>query len=115
MVQTELQEFLLHFSLLMMKTSLAFGRSRKAVLTCLLCPILFVAFVWWFGGLHDAMAEDCNRPGTIHEMTTTERCHGTNCISVGYAIIGDKNDEESWSWIDEVMKKTSTLNGMIFH
>ena len=90
-------------------------RNKKALLTCLFSPVLFVAFVWWFGGLHEAMALDCNRIGKVHEMTSAERCHGTNCISVGYAIIGDKDDEESWGWIDGVMKKTAALNGMTFH
>ena len=51
--------------------------------------------------------------GWIHEIYPVNKCYGSNCVSIGYSIIGEP--QESYQWIDNIMKGVAVDNKLKFN
>ena len=52
--------------------------------------------------------------GTKHQLTAVEKCYGENCVSIGYSIIGDSTDSDSYKWIDDIMENVANVNDLVY-
>ena len=107
------QKFLKHLILLMQKILMMFGRNKKGIIVQIFCPIIFCTIIYLFSNLQPLLESQMKQFGWTHELTPVKKCFGSNCVSIGYSIIGDPQD--SYQWIDIIMKNVAEDNQLKFN
>ena len=88
----QLKKFVKHITLLMQKIVIMFARNKKGVEVQILCPILFCFIIYIFSNLEPVLERLMRKFGWTHEIYPVNKCWGTNCVSIGYSIIGDPQE-----------------------
>lgn len=104
-------QFLSQISALTRKNFLLFVRNRLNIMTLIIIPIMISFTMYYVGHLIALSAELSRNPEPdYNDVNTVPRCYKpTNCTTVGYYVVGEKEP-----WIDETMEILARKNNLEF-
>ena len=65
-------------------------RNKIPVLVTIFSPIIWASCIAWLNSMAYVAEETQAKTFDYHDLNPMEHCIGTNCITVGYAILGDR-------------------------
>ena len=84
-------KFVFHVLLLVKKTLLTMMRNYVPVIASILSPFLWGSCVAWVNSMQYVAEATINSHFDYHKLGPLTKCIGPNCITVGYAILGDRH------------------------
>lgn len=105
---------MIHLQLLIQKQFYQLIREKKSLISIIFNPIIWCCVIFYFNKQGIIRKSLLSTVGDIHLLTPVDHCNGENCVTIGYSIIGDEDQQEKYTYIDEIMRTVSEDNNLVF-